>query len=228
MVLLNNVDIDKRFNCRVINFNPDATKFASVASYWPKYSLQAVRVKSREHTFRKLSITIIFYGDYETTLENISKFIEESKESTFKYFNKYYDVSISEGDNKETLINSNTKKLELEYEILNCYEYEKSITTNSSTSLNINSPKSCYANIEIRANIDVISCIVRINDTEVTVRNIKGNETIYIVSGKVTAGGNSKINDVDIWEFPILNPGTNNISVNREDINLTVKYNERW
>ncbi|MBC8630261.1 hypothetical protein H8697_00865 [[Eubacterium] tenue] len=228
MVLLNNLNIEDKFNCKIIEFNPDATKFASIASYWPKYALQPVRVKSRERTFRNLNVKILFYGDYETTLENISKFIEESKESTFKYFNKYYDVSISEGDNKENLINSNTKKIELEYEILNCYEDEKIITTNTSISLIINSPKSCYANLELRANTNAISCIVKINDTEITVRNIKGNETIYIGSGKVVAGGKSKINDVDIWEFPKLNPGVNNISINREDVSLTVKYCERW
>lgn len=228
MVLLNNVDIDKKFNCRVIKFNPDATKFASIASYWPKYSLQAVRVKSREHTFRKLSITILFYGDYETTLENISKFIEESKESTFKYFNKYYDVSISEGDNKENLINGNTKKIELEFEILNCYEVEKSINTNTNKTITINSPKSCYANLEIRATTNIISCVININNTEITVKNIKSDETIYIGNGKVIVGGKSKIDDVDIWEFPRLNPGINNISISRKDVNLTVKYNERW
>lgn len=228
MVLLNNLNIEDKFNCKIIEFNPDATKFASIASYWPKYALQPVRVKSREHTFRNLIVKILFYGDYETTLENISKFIEESKESTFKYFNKYYDVSISEGDNKENLINSNTKKIELEYEILNCYEDEKIITTNTSISLIINSPKSCYANLELRSNTNVISCIVKINETEIIVRNIKGNEVVYIESGKVTAGGKSKMNDVDIWEFPRLKPGVNNISVSREDINLIVKYNERW
>ena len=228
MVLLNNLNIEDKFNCKIIEFNPDATKFASIASYWPKYALQAVRVKSREHTFRKLHIAILFYGDYETTLGNISRFIEESKESTFKYFNKYYDVSISEGDNKEILINSNTKKIELEYEILNCYEDEKSMMTNTSTSITIKSPKSCYANLELRANTNVISCIVKINDTEITVRNIKGNENIYIGSGKVTAGGKSKINDVDIWEFPRLNPGLNIVEISRSDVNLTIRYCEIW
>lgn len=156
-----------------------------------------------------------------------SKFIEEVKNCTIEYEGLNYNLMISDnGSVQETF--SVAEYIKLKFNILDCYESEKSITTNSSTSLNINSPKSCYANLEIRANIYVISCEVKINDTKITVRNIKGNETIYIGSGKVTAGGKSKINDVDIWEFPILNPGLNKISVNREDVTLTVKYNERW
>ena len=108
------------------------------------------------------------------------------------------------------------------------YESEKSITTNTSKTININSPKPCYANLEISANTNVISAVISINDTDITVNNIKGNEKIYIGSGKVLAGGKSKIEDVDIWEFPILRPGSNTIKVNREDVNVTVKYNERW
>ena len=108
------------------------------------------------------------------------------------------------------------------------FESEKSITTNTNKTITINSPKPCYANLEISSNTAVISCIVKVNETEITVKNIKANETIYIGKGKVLAGDKSKIEDVDIWEFPILKPGSNKISVNRSDVNVTVKYNERW
>ena len=74
----------------------------------------------------------------------------------------------------------------------------------------------------------MISYTVTINDTEIVVNNIKANETIYIGSGKVVAGGKSKINDVDMFEFPILKPGVNNITVNRSDVDLKIKYCERW
>ena len=98
----------------------------------------------------------------------------------------------------------------------------------ASKTITINSPKPCYANLEILANTNVTEAVISINDTDITVNNIKGNETISIGSGKVLAGGKSKIEDVDIWEFPILRPGSNTIKVNREDVNVTVKYNERW
>ena len=81
-------------------------------------------------------------------------------------------------------------------------------------------------------NYQFIDKVVYNNDkkleADITVNNIKGNETISIGSGKVLAGGKSKIEDVDIWEFPILRAGSNTIKVNREDVNVTVKYNERW
>ena len=58
------------------------------------------------------------------------------------------------------------------------YEAEKSITTNTNGLININSPKPCYANLEISANTNVISAVISINDTDITVNNIKGNETV--------------------------------------------------
>lgn len=226
-ILLNEKTINK-FNCKIIEFNPDATKFGNLGKYWPKKALQGVRVNSRIHTFRSLNITIIFYGDYKVASENISRFIEESSSAVFKYKDKSYDVNITEDDNVPVILNSNAVKLQLRYDVSNVYEAEKSTTTNSNTTITINSPKPCYANLEINSTLNSISCIVTVNDTEIKVNNIKGGETIYIGSGKVTAGGKSKINDVDIWEFPILKPGTNSIKVNRADVNLTIKYNERW
>lgn len=51
---------------------------------------------------------------------------------------------------------------------------------------------------------------------------------VYIASGKVVTACKSKIDDVDIWEFPKLEPWINKIEVDRADVNLTIKYNEPW
>lgn len=225
-VLINNIDINSKYNCKVIDFNADATKFGSLGSYWPKKSLQGIRVNSRVHTFRNLSVTIHFYG--EDAEDNIIRFIEDTYNCTFKYKDKNYDASIKEDDNKPIVLNSNTTKITLGYDVLNVYEDEKSITTNTNKTININSPKHCYANLEISSNTNVISTVISINDTDITVNNIKGNEVIYIGNGKIISNGKSKIDDVDIWEFPTLKPGVNNINVDRADVNVTVKYNERW
>lgn len=188
-----------------------------------------VPIKSNfKETYRIFRCVFAFLAkDNKTLLKNISKFIEEVKSCTIEYEGFLYDLQLKSKDITPDDY-ENAESVSLEFDVLDMYEAEKSITTKQSTTININSPKPCYANLELSASTSVISYTVNINDTEIVVNNIKGNETVYIGSGKVIAGGKSKINDVDIWEFPILNPGTNKIEVNRSDVDLTIKYCERW
>ena len=225
-VLINSANLNSKYNCKVIEFNADATKFGNMGNYWPKKALHGVRVNSRVHTFRNLELIVHFYGG-EISDENIIKFIEHSSSCTFKYKNKNYDVSIKEEDNKSIVLNSNTTKITLRYDILNVYKDTKTVTIAGSGTININSPKECYANLEITSSVPLPSCKIMINGYVITIKNLKANETIYIGSGKVIAGGKSKMNDVDMWEFPALKSGVNTISIDN-NVGLTVKYNERW
>lgn len=221
-MIINKKDI-KIFNCKCNKFLPSPSTYKNESIV---YTLNPSRGINTEE-LRKIDSLFVFYGDKETIQKNISKFIEEIKSSTIKVGFFYYDVNIKTVSEPDILTN-NSCKLGLTFDLLNMYEDKKSITTSQNTTININSSKPCYANLELSASANVISYTVTINDTEIVVRNIKGGETVYIGSGKVTAGGKSKIDDVDIWEFPILKSGINKITVNREDVNLTIKYNERW
>lgn len=223
-MLINNVNINN-FNCKVLKFEPSTTNLKSEGGFW---SSSLIPIKSiHSESYRDLKISFLYNLKREDVLKCSSKLIEHIKSSNIFYKNLFYEVELSD---KPNLIRKNfhTYILELQFNILNVCESEKIVTTNTSTIINIESSKPCYANLEIAANTNVISVVISINDIDITVKNIKGNETVYISSGKVLAGGKSKIDDVDIWEFPILKPGSNTIKVSREDVNLTVKYNERW
>lgn len=178
--------------------------------------------------FRNLDIEFLFEStSKEELIKKISIFTEEVKQCTIKRNNLFYDIEM-DGSLSSSQINSFAMLVSHKFIVIDVYEDEKSITTTKNTTININSPKPCYANLELSASTSIISYTVTINDTEIVVKNIKGNETVYIGSGKVVAGGKSKINDVDMFEFPILKPGVNNITVDRDDVNLKIKYNERW
>lgn len=227
MITINNKDLSIFGISKYIKFSIETSKYNNQGSYWSEGSLKPIKGKKNE-TYRSLSTKFIFKGkNREQIYKNISKFIEESKECVFKRDSLMYEVELS--CNKEPeILNPNMCFLEIGFNLLDIYENEKSISTTASAKININSPKPCYANLELNARTAVISCTININDVDIVVKNIKENETIYIGSGKVIAGGKSKINDVDIWEFPKLKPGINNISINRKDVSLTVKYCERW
>ncbi|MEG2246303.1 MAG: hypothetical protein RSC84_02540 [Peptostreptococcaceae bacterium] len=207
-------------------FEINKNKFKSLGSYWNEKSLVPIRGKKIE-TYRDLYASFIIHGYIPSTGKVVSAFLEDIKNCTLKNNDLYYNVEIKEQEIK-TQEFDNFEYIQLYFNCSDVYESEKSIATTNNTTITINSPKSCYANLELTSTTNVISYTVKINDTEIVVKNIKGNETVYIGSGKVTAGGKSKINDVDLWEFPQLKPGINNITVNRADVTLKVKYNERW
>lgn len=227
MITINNKNADDFGISKVIKFHTNTASYNNIGSHWNTGSLKAIKGIKSEN-YRVLNTKFLFKGSSRLEiLKNISKFIEESKECIFYRDNLYYEVEIADSVEPE-ILNPEAYILTINYNVLDVYESEKSITTNTNKTITINSPKPCYANLEISSNTAVISCIVKVNDTDITVNNIKGNETIYIGSGKVLADGKSKIEDVDIWDFPVLKPGANEISVSREDVNVTVKYNERW
>lgn len=227
MLNINNKNLDTFGVSKVIKFHTNTSSYNNIGACWNTGSLKAIKgIKSE--TYRVLNTKFLFKGSSRLEiLKSISKFIEESKECIFYRDNFYYEVEIADSVEPE-ILNPGAYILSINYNVLDIYETEKSITKNTNFTIDINSPKPCYANLEITASTGAINCTVTINDTEIVVNNLKANETVYIGSGKVVAGGKSKINDVDIWEFPILKPGVNNITVNRTDVSLTVKYNERW
>lgn len=223
-MLINNKELEE-FNCRCIKFIPSHSNYSNLNKEYFN-SLAPIKGYNVEEA-RILKTTFVFKGDSNQAARNRSKFIEEIKSCTIKNGDFIYLVNISTSQQFDRITQFSHKQ-DIDFELLDVYESEKSITTNTNKTITINSPKPCYANLEISANTNVISAIISINDIDITINNIKGNETIYIGSGKVLAGGKSKIDDIDMWEFPILRPGLNEISVNREDVNVTVKYNERW
>ena len=227
MATINNKQLSEFGISKIIQFYLSTSNYDNIGAYWNIGSLRAVKgIKSE--TYRALNTKFLFKGSSRLEiLKNISRFIEESKDCAFYRDNLYYEVEIADSVEPE-ILNPGAYILTISYNVLDVYEDEKSITTTENTTININSPKPCYANLELSSTTDIISYTVAINDTEIVVNNIKGNETVYIGSGKVTAGRKSKINDVDIWEFPILKPGVNNIIVSRDDVSLKIKYNERW
>lgn len=225
-MLIDNISIND-FGCKVMSFDADLTNVCSSDSMWNVKSLIPLSSNFNE-TYRSLSISLMFKYKKEIAYKKASILIESIKHSVIKYSNLFYSIEINEKNNELQKRAKDIYILNLEFKILNVYEQEKSITTTKNTTININTPKPCYANLELTATTNVITYTVKINDEEITIKNIKANETIYICNGKVVAGGKSKINDVDMWEFPRLKPGTNNIIVNRADISLKIKYNERW
>ncbi|WGX77377.1 hypothetical protein QJS64_19410 (plasmid) [Paraclostridium bifermentans] len=176
---------------------------------------------------REIDSTFLFTGSKDLIQRNISRFIENIKSSIIESCSFFYKVNFN-GSAKPDVFTNNSVKLSLKLDLKDVYETEKSIQINTTNTININSPKVCDAILEVSSQTNVIKCTISINSKEILIKNIKGGEPIYIGDGKIISNNTSKIGDVELWEFPILYPGYNYISVDREDVNLTIRYCERW
>lgn len=224
-MLINSKDIST-YSCICTSFKPSTSNYSFNGTFNPANGLKAIKGQVQENT-RDLDTSFVFTGSKEVLKKNISRFIEDIKDSIIQHEGMYYEVLL-EGANIPENITRGWIKLPLKLILLDVYESEKTLTTTANTDINITSPKPCMALVELRANTNVISYIFKINDNEITVKNIKGNEPIYIGNGEVLADTNSKIDDVDIWEMPKFKPGNNAITVNRADVTLKIKYKQRW
>lgn len=85
--------------------------------------------------------------------------------------------------------------------------------------------------LEIVPTIDMIDFTIEgLSDQPIIINNLKKNSKIVIDSfnGSVTAGDDNKFNDVDMWEFPAISPGVNNIMLSRNECSVIINYYPRF
>lgn len=85
--------------------------------------------------------------------------------------------------------------------------------------------------LEITPSIDLIDLIISgLANDSITIKNLKQGKKIIIdgKEGTVTEEGINKFSDTDLWEFPFLNPGVNNITLSKNSCNVTIKYEPRY
>lgn len=85
--------------------------------------------------------------------------------------------------------------------------------------------------VEIVPSIDTIDIILEgFADDPIVIKNLKANKTV-IVDGEsqtVTMDGINKYGDTDMWDFPRLAPGNNNLKFSKNNCDIKVKYKPRF
>ena len=85
--------------------------------------------------------------------------------------------------------------------------------------------------VEITPTIDMIDFkIGGLSDQPIIIKNLKKNSKIIIdgIVGTVKVGNENKFNDTEMWEFPILSPGVNDITLSRSECSVIIKYYPRF
>lgn len=191
---------------------------------------------SSEVKFKNITIKILFEAsDRETAYKNISDFMTnfiDEADIKFNNLEHCFHVYLNESSIEDTEFD------EWLYLILNLdgYEYSELITKsfNLTTTAAINNIGNQEATciVEIKpTNVSILDFKINgLSEEEIVIKNLNKNETVVIdgIGGTVKVGENNKYGDTDMWEFPCLKPGLNNITFSRNNCNVTIRYNPRY
>ena len=184
--------------------------------------------------FKPLNLKLLFEGSTRNEVNNkISRFMAQVSECDIKFKNleHYYHCYYESSNREESKID------EWLFVNLNfiCYEYaeEKKLNFNSLEEFTINNDGTDItpAILEITPNVNLADITLEgLADDPIIINNLTANKTVVLDGElqKVTVDGMNKYGDTDMWDFPRLNPGTNTITVNKNNCDIKIKYKPRY
>lgn len=232
-MLINNIDISK-YNARVLDVNIQNSSISNLSDLDIKNKLLPLFLQSKV-ALNNITVTLLinsldkrqYYLDKSNLLSNML----DSFDIYFKDRNlKFKCVLVNQAD--QASLRQIRGRFQLTFIGYNL-ENEVIETINRVTSKTVDAFGNYKVPIimEITPVIDIIDLkITGLSEDPLIVKNLKGTKTIIIdgINGTVTQDGINKFNDTDMWEFPFLIPGKNNISVSKDTCNITIKYNPRF
>lgn len=107
--------------------------------------------------------------------------------------------------------------------------FNNNMATSGSITLNSNRDTPCI--IEITPTIDMIDIKIEgLSVDPIIINGLEMSKTI-IVDGenrKVTLNGANAFSKTDMWQYPLLESGFNNIKFSRDKCNINIRYKPRW
>ncbi len=197
-------------------------------------------VASIQQQFKAIKLTINFIAtDEETVLNNISNFyVQLANRCTIQFDGMDFIYSCIY-DNTSNKTSDSTKYTNENYEVvinlLSGYAYKPPVTTTlnnvSSQTINVNGNVPTPTIVTVTVPIDTISITISgLSLDPIVINNLKAN-TPVVIDGEqcvATQNGVNNFSNVDMWEFPTLQPGANTISASSANCVIQIQYKPRW
>ncbi|WP_195948102.1 phage distal tail protein [Paraclostridium bifermentans] len=232
-MLINNIDISK-YNAKVLDVNIQNSSISNLSDLDIKNKLLPLFLKSKV-VLNNITVTLLINSldkrQYYLDKSNLLSSMLDSFDIYFKDRNlKFKCVLVNQAD--QPSLRQIRGRFQLTFIGYNL-ENEVIETINRITSKTVDAFGNYKVPIimEITPVIDMIDLkITGLSEDPLIVKNLKGTKTIIIdgINGTVTQDGINKFNDTDMWEFPFLVPGKNNILLSKDTCNITIKYNPRY
>lgn len=235
-MLINNIDIntfgavlsDKQIQSANININNN----------WSSKALDYI-VTSKNVQFKSIKLTINFIASTEEEiLNNISNFyalLQDRCTIKFDDIDFFYDcIYVSQGSSGD-LTKYTNDNYEAVINLLSGYSYKSAVTESIdnmlSNTINVPGNLPTPAIVTLTMPIDTVSTtITGLSDKPITINNLKSNIPVVINGEDITVlqGDINKFNDCDIWNFPVLQPGNNIITVDNSNSTIQIQYKPRF
>lgn len=232
-MLINNIDISK-YNARVLDVNIQNSSISNLSDLDIKNKLIPLFLQSKV-ALNNITVTLLinsldkrqYYLDKSNLLSNML----DSFDIYFKDRNlKFKCVLVNQADQASLRqIRGRFQLTFIGYNLEN--EVAQTINRVTSKTIDVTGNIKVPIKLEITPVIDMIDLkITGLSEDPLIVKNLKGTKTIIIdgINGTVTQDGINKFEDTDMWEFPFLVPGKNNILLSKDTCNITIKYNPRF
>lgn len=190
-----------------------------------------------EYNLGEIELTLGCYDDTEDGLELIkSKLVLSLSKCVLKFDDLiyYYDVAYqNKVEEDKPFINILTEKwyqkITVYFTILKKYTSEKVVVANKVLSISIDykGTEKAPCIIEVTPTIDMIDfSIIGLSDSPIILKNLKANTKVSVdgIKKKVIRNASNDFNNTDMWGYPQLNVGINNITFSKNTCNINIKY----
>lgn len=198
---------------------------------WIDGAVSPMDLKESTFSYSKITLKYFVEGENEKdTLLKISNLIKAHIKTVLKFsdLNLKYNVKIE----NHTSTQIKDRYYEVTIVLMSDFklDQDKAITINNSRVIECTSNVDTPARLTITSEGDYTGLVIGINDDTINVPSIKTGD-ILIIDGNdylIKYNGEDNLNMVDLWRFPVLKSGENNISINKANISLKIEYTERF
>lgn len=199
---------------------------------WLEGAPQPIELKESTFSYSKITLKYFVEGVNEKdTLKNISNLIKSHIKAniTFSDLNYHFNTKLT-ASVPEQIKHEN-------YEVTLTLQSDFKLDQNKSVNLNSSGFMECSSNVDTPAILTIVSeenitdIEIALNSDSFIIPSLKKGDILEINGEDYTI----KVNGVDnllavddIWSFPLLKSGTNEITINKENISVKIDYIERF
>lgn len=229
-MLVNNIDIAS-FQAKYLKKD---IQTADVVIYddWLRTSISPLYLGKQE-TYKQIKLQLLIKdADDESCLTDISGLIKQFEKCTIKFddLSFYYDCLIVKKSHVRIVKGWYT----LDIELKSGYAYKAAVTETmshvSSKAITVLGDLPTPAIVTVTASINISTLTLTGFADSIVVNNLLANIP-RIIDGeayKVLQAGVNKFADVDMWNFPTLQPGANTITTNNVNCVVAIVYKPKY
>lgn len=230
-MLINNTNISK-FNAVLLTKDIQS---ADVITYndWLRNALSPLFF-GKEEQYKQLKLKLYIKDkDEESALKDISNIVKEFEKCTLKFddLNYMYDCILSSKSHERVALGIYNLNIELKSGYAYVSQVDETLNNEAGKIIYVKGNLPSSAIVKVTVPIDTISVtITGFGNDPITINNLKANVPV-IIDGEtctVLENGLNKFNDVDMWEYPVLEPGKCSIAVDTANSIVDIIYKPRF